>query len=678
MSPFHARLVAASSSLKPRIVLGTVAALALGIVLVTTVVVRHAERDTLGLQRQRELAEAVHAADLLSHRVIDLQRALNAAVRTLDRDTAADDRALERALVAQPVLRGMFSDLDVFSAEGRMRLYVDIDGVRRPNLDLHDREYFRRTMQERRAIVSEPVRSRLLGTPVVLFTEPMQDAKGVFGVLAGTLQLSKRGLIEDLVEPSATGTEATVVVTDSYGRVLAGMAPGQVLQTLARDPRFAGAFAQWQASGSAAEPAGITLAQPGMMVSVAGVAGPEWIVWRAQPEAALLAPLAEARRDAVIVALVLLVLLSLAAWAFLSVLLRPLAQLEHRARHLFDGTLGLREGWPQVRGEIGGLSRVLRQVAMERAQLEEANLLGMKKLESVMTAAPVGIAFTRDSRFELVSAEFCRLFGYTESELLGRDPRVLHESDDDIDRLGAAVEAAFAVGDGYVGEWRLRHADGHLFWASMRARRVDRDDPGAGKIWTVTDIGEQIARREQLEWSALHDMLTGVGNRHAFEQALIRVFEARPRSVPAAVVIIDLDHFKPVNDSAGHAAGDAVLKAVAQAIGGSVRNSDLVARVGGDEFGLVLERCPADVALRVAENVRHAVHSVTVPWAGRELRVGASVGVAPLTLEMEDVASWVEAADAACYEAKAGGRGTVRTSWPGGRRRLAPDDAPVA
>jgi diguanylate cyclase (GGDEF)-like protein/PAS domain S-box-containing protein len=675
MSPSLARLVAAASSLKPRIVLGTVAALALGIVLVTTVVVRHAERDTIELQRQREMSEAVHMADLLSHRVVELQRALKAAGQQLDRRIVEDPAGLERALVSQSVLRMMFSDIGMLDPSGRLTIDVQAVGAFHRPVDLGDREYFLRTVRERRGLVSEPVRSRLFGEPVVMFTEPLVDAHGLYGVLSASLQISRRGLVDDLVEPGASG--ARVVVTDAWGRLLAGVPRERLMSPLSVEPLFAGAFAQWQAAGSSAEPAGLTLAEPGKLVSLAGVAGPEWIVWHAEPEEALLAPLVKARRDAILVALALLAVLSLGAWACLSVLLRPLAQLEHRARHLFDGTIGLRDGWPHVRGEIGALSRVLRQVATERVQLEAANRLAMKKLESVMGAAPVGIAFTRDSRFELVSNEFCRLFGYAESELLGRDPRLLHESDEDIERLGDAVGAAFASGDGYVGEWRLRHADGHLFWAAMRARSVDRDDPRAGKIWTVTDIGEQIARRERLEWSATHDMLTGVGNRHAFEQALMRVFESRPRSIPAAVVIIDLDHFKPVNDSAGHAAGDAVLKAVAAAIGGSVRNSDLVARVGGDEFGLVLERCPADVALRVAENVRQAVHAVTVHWASRELRVGASVGVAPLTLEMDDVASWVEAADAACYEAKASGRGTVRTSWPGGRRRAPADDAPV-
>ncbi|MBP6544258.1 MAG: GGDEF domain-containing protein, partial [Piscinibacter sp.] len=121
---------------------------------------------------------------------------------------------------------------------------------------------------------------------------------------------------------------------------------------------------------------------------------------------------------------------------------------------------------------------------------------------------------------------------------------------------------------------------------------------------------------------------------------------------------------KPINDRAGHAAGDAMLKAVAAAITARVRASDLVVRLGGDEFALLLERCTHETALRIAENVRRAITEIELPWDRHTLRVGASLGVASLGAETASVDAWLAQADAACYAAKAAGRGAVLAHRP--------------
>jgi len=221
------------------------------------------------------------------------------------------------------------------------------------------------------------------------------------------------------------------------------------------------------------------------------------------------------------------------------------------------------------------------------------------------------------------------------------------------------VGQAFARGDPYEGEWEMLRADGTHFWARLRGRPVDSADRDAGTIWTLDNIDDHIAARTQLEWSASHDALTGLANRKMLDQRLASLFDVLPRSLPAAVVMLDLDHFKPINDTAGHAAGDAMLRAVASAIGSRVRATDLVVRLGGDEFALLLERCTPEVAMRIAESVLTAITAIALHWEGRTLHVGASLGLASLTPETLDAAAWMRAADAACYRAKASGRGTV-------------------
>jgi diguanylate cyclase (GGDEF)-like protein len=176
----------------------------------------------------------------------------------------------------------------------------------------------------------------------------------------------------------------------------------------------------------------------------------------------------------------------------------------------------------------------------------------------------------------------------------------------------------------------------------------------------VLNIDEQRSARKALEWSAAHDGLTGLANRQRFDQHAHRLIEARPASLPAVMVFIDLDHFKQVNDTAGHLSGDAMLRAAAAAIMSRVRSNDLAARIGGDEFALLLEQCTHEAAVRVAEDIVASISAIALPWLSGSLHVGASVGVASLSTDIDSVEDWISAADAACYAAKAAGRGVVR------------------
>lgn len=662
VSPRLKRLRWALGSLKLRITIGGIAALVLGIGLIAVLLISRAEQDTLRAERQREISEAARTAALLSRRVVGLQRALQAVAFRLDPATLADDTAIARFLEGQPVLRNMYSNLFVATAAGEMRIYADETGISRPRIDLADRDYFRRTLQEGRSMVSEPLPSKVSGEPVIVLTQPARNAEGVYAVLGGSLRLSGRDLLDGLVDAQGNEASAIVVVTDEHGRVLAHPDRRRIMTLLSDDARLSQAFAAWVAHGSPVEPQGLVLPQTGEVVSAAGVPGPDWMIWRTRAEAELLAPLRDARKDALIGAIALIALLSAAMLLFLWRLLRPLTLLEHRAQHLFDGLLQPQAGWPVASGEIGSLSRVLRRVGIERATLEEQNAEVLGRLGSVMGAAPMGIAFVQGSKFELVNAEFCRLMAGTQEDHLARTVRALFGSDEDFAAFAAHEQAAFRAGLSYAGEWQLLRCDGTRFWAALRSKPVDDVDRAQGTIWTLNDIEAQKAAREQLEWSATHDPLTGLANRKAFALQAQRLVGALPRSLPAALVFIDLDRFKPVNDTAGHLAGDLMLLTVATAIASCVRAGDLAVRMGGDEFALLLERCPHATAMRIADDVRRAINAVALPWEQGMLRVGASAGVASLHADTASVDAWIEAADAACYAAKAAGRDTVRSA----------------
>jgi diguanylate cyclase (GGDEF)-like protein len=159
----------------------------------------------------------------------------------------------------------------------------------------------------------------------------------------------------------------------------------------------------------------------------------------------------------------------------------------------------------------------------------------------------------------------------------------------------------------------------------------------------------------------LHDPLTNLSNRADFEQRLRTVFaKARQLNRTAAVIAIDLDRFKAVNDAAGHAAGDALLCKVAEICRGAARFTDTAARLGGDEFALILDNCTAARARDIGERLVQALNPLNIEWEGANYTIGASLGLALSTPELPNEHAWLKAADTACYAAKREGRGRLR------------------
>ena len=179
-------------------------------------------------------------------------------------------------------------------------------------------------------------------------------------------------------------------------------------------------------------------------------------------------------------------------------------------------------------------------------------------------------------------------------------------------------------------------------------------------FYDVTDDRQSIA---QLSHQARHDALTGVPNRREFEHRLSRALAgAAELDRQHAVLYLDLDRFKVVNDLCGHAAGDALLKEVSALLQRKLRQGDTLARLGGDEFGVLLENCPPESAIRIAEALREAVAEFRFAWKERKFALGISVGLVPIAEEGYSVADVLNAADACCYKAKRSGRNRVHVN----------------
>jgi diguanylate cyclase (GGDEF)-like protein/PAS domain S-box-containing protein len=186
-----------------------------------------------------------------------------------------------------------------------------------------------------------------------------------------------------------------------------------------------------------------------------------------------------------------------------------------------------------------------------------------------------------------------------------------------------------------------------------------------GIVFVLRDITQERAFATQLQYQATHDALTGLANRREFERQLLLAIEDQERSgTEYSLLYLDLDQFKVINDTCGHAAGDELICQVSSAVRQRLRGGDLLARLGGDEFGALLAQCPPHAALIIAESIRRRISELRFLWKGKIFAVNASIGVLSLAESLPTVDHALSAADQACYLAKDNGRNRVQIYRP--------------
>ena len=182
----------------------------------------------------------------------------------------------------------------------------------------------------------------------------------------------------------------------------------------------------------------------------------------------------------------------------------------------------------------------------------------------------------------------------------------------------------------------------------------------SGVVLVFHDVTEQRRLDREMRWRASHDLLTGLLNRGEFDRRLQQVLQrSREEGTRHALLYLDLDQFKLINDACGHPTGDRLLLQIGQLLGGCVRPGDTLARLGGDEFGVLLERCGVHQAQRVAQLICERMEEFRFVHDGRRFRVGASIGLVPLDARWRQADAVMQAADSACYVAKEAGRNRV-------------------
>ncbi|MFC3531313.1 EAL domain-containing protein [Vogesella facilis] len=218
--------------------------------------------------------------------------------------------------------------------------------------------------------------------------------------------------------------------------------------------------------------------------------------------------------------------------------------------------------------------------------------------------------------------------------------------------------------DGNLHAQLMVRLDGSAIAVSLVAAPIHSNNRISGAVLVLHDMTRERQYVANLSWQATHDALTGLANRrefeHRLEQALGKLEQHSGQHAEHALMFLDLDQFKVVNDTCGHAAGDELLRQICTLLQQQLRDGDTLARLGGDEFGILLEHCPALPAEQIAEALRQTVQDLHFVWQGHPFNVSVSIGLVHINHAMTTLAEALRAADVACYMAKEKGRNRVQ------------------
>ncbi|GCB02241.1 diguanylate cyclase/phosphodiesterase (GGDEF & EAL domains) with PAS/PAC sensor(s) [Sulfuriferula multivorans] len=308
----------------------------------------------------------------------------------------------------------------------------------------------------------------------------------------------------------------------------------------------------------------------------------------------------------------------------------------------------------------------LRKDVIELRRAEEA--LFQEKERAQVTLESIGDAvITTDAagRVEYLNPVAAQFTGWSSTEAQGQPLQQVFNIINETSRepVESPVDRCLREGHaiGLANHSILLRRDGSELAVADTASPIhDRHGKTTGVVMVFHNVTQERKLAQQLSYQATHDALTGLINRRDFEQRLERALaNARADGAEHALCYLDLDRFKVINDTCGHAAGDQLLRQLSALLLDQMRSRDTLARLGGDEFGLLLEHCHPEQAMRIAEELLQAVQQFKFVWEGKVHSIGASIGVVPVTAASESLSAVLRAADAACYTAKGKGRNRV-------------------
>ncbi|MCG7200474.1 diguanylate cyclase [Marinobacter pelagius] len=598
---------------------------------------------------QQAINQVATIAELVAVELdVKLGQRLNILTEVAESLTMSEAALLGRArvLVQQQVaLHHQFDGLYLIDSEGLVRAEYP-KAYEQTGFDVSHREYFQRVSSRLTPVISEPYVSNYRDKPAVMIAAPVFNHQGRFiGVLGGAILLEGDNLMEEFASLSI-GQTGYLKLASRRGIIVSHGATGEVMVPVPEDnPAMTAALNGFEGTTQDRSSTGQE-----SIISVRQMAQVPWFVAAVWPAREAYAPITRVGDISVWILLAtFLIVVPLALWGFRR-LMAPLqtlgVQIEERYRGTRLSPVDV-AGGREIRRVAETFNNVTERLYHEQRRAE--NILGVLREGVLMVDADGLVRFANGAACWFVGSEAdCIDRNLFEMVTISVDGKPWSREDflngEDIDSLDAV----------------LRNSRGVELDVDLALLHLRKGLHNEQLVFVLRDDTERRREEQRLSWEATHDSLTQVLNRRAFTANLVKLLgDAARDEVPSVLMLIDLDHFKPVNDQGGHLLGDDLLRQLAHLLRESVRHSDIVARLGGDEFGVILPSCGLEPAELLAEKIRAGVEALRIERDGRSFGVTASIGLTDLTPWDTGPREVVARADEGCYVAKSQGRNTV-------------------
>jgi diguanylate cyclase (GGDEF)-like protein/PAS domain S-box-containing protein len=673
-------------SLKTRVTLLTLGIFVFGIWALTFYDTYMLQRDMQRVLGEQQFQAVSLVAAQVNVELKDRVEALERIANEMDAHLIGNPAALQVRLEQRPLLQNLFNG-GVFATGADGTAIADVPlSTGRIGTNYLDRESVSVPLKTGKTVIGRPAMGKKLGAPIFSIVAPIRDAAGeVIGTLVGTINLGKPNFLDKITQGQYGKTGGYLLNAPKYRLIVTASDKSRIMQphpepgvNTMLDRYLLG----YEGYGIAVNARGVEELSAAKTIPVAG-----WFLAVVMPKAEAFAPVVAMQHRMLWTTGLLTVLTGALTWWMLKRQLAPMLKTAHKLTLLATTNLPVKPlhvtRQDEIGAMVGGFNHLLETLGNREAALMDSEF----RWKFAIEGAGDGLwDWNVPSSTVFFSTRWKEMLGFAQDDIGdGLDEWSKRIHPDDLERVMTDVQAHLAgLTPIYLNEHRISCKDGSWKWILDRGLVVSRDAQGKPLrvIGTHTDITERRqaeaarnALQEKIRQLAFFDPLTQLPNRRLLDDRLSQALAASKRSaLYGALMFLDLDNFKPLNDTHGHGAGDLLLVEVARRLTAFVRETDTVARLGGDEFVVLLNELDADKttsteqAGAVAEKIRIALaapYQLTVvqsddPVTTVEHHCSASIGVVLFVNHLSSQTDLMKWADAAMYQAKDAGRNRVR------------------